>query len=76
MHVSISYNDTQSRQSLTISLLHLYDKLYFLLCDFLSSFLQPCKVRAFGIKDEPTTAFEIKFSDSVLSRDKTLDALK
>lgn len=42
----------------------------------LISLLQPCKVRAFGIKDKPTTAFEIKFSDSVLSRDKTLDTLK
>ncbi|XP_064386902.1 trafficking protein particle complex subunit 5-like [Halichondria panicea] len=43
---------------------------------FLNGTQFPCKVRAFGIKDKPTTAFEIRFEDSVLSRDKILETLK
>ena len=38
--------------------------------------MQPCKVRAFAIKDQTTTAFEIKFEDSVVARDKLLESLK
>lgn len=39
--------------------------------------LQPCKVRAFSIKDQSSTvAFEIKFEDSVITRDKLLDTMK
>ena len=35
---------------------------------------QTCKVRAFALKDQPsTTAFEIKFEDSIIARDKTLE---
>ena len=38
---------------------------------------QPCKVKAFEIKENrTTTAFEIKFEDSVIARDKTLDGPK
>jgi len=41
-----------------------------------SLYIQPCKVRAFAIKDQTTTAFEIKFEDSVVTRDKLLESLK
>lgn len=41
------------------------------------SLLQHCKVRAFSIKDQAsTTAFEIKFEESVIARDKLLESLK
>ncbi|KAL5486700.1 hypothetical protein EMCRGX_G019216 [Ephydatia muelleri] len=36
----------------------------------------PCKVRAFAIKEQTTHAFEIKFEDSAVSRDKMLEAQK
>lgn len=37
---------------------------------------QACKVRAFSIKDQTTTAFEIKFEESVVAREKLLETLK
>ena len=40
-------------------------------------FFQTCKVRAFALRDQPsTTAFEIKFEDSVIARDKMLESVK
>lgn len=48
--------------------------LLLLLCLFVH---QPCKVRAFSIKDQSSTvAFEIKFEDSVITRDKLLETMK
>ncbi|CAI8054566.1 Trafficking protein particle complex subunit 5, partial [Geodia barretti] len=44
---------------------------------FLNGTQFACKVRAFALKDQPsTTAFEIKFEDSVITRDKMLESVK
>jgi len=41
------------------------------------SYLQTCKVRAFALKEQPTTtAFEITFEESVIARDKMLETIK
>ena len=40
-------------------------------------YIQACKVRAFALKDQPsTTAFEIKFEESIIARDKMLESVK
>lgn len=43
---------------------------------FLNGTHFPCKVRAFAINDQSTTAFEIKFENLVISRDKLLESFK
>lgn len=43
---------------------------------FLSASEFPCKVRAFAVKEQTTTAFEITFEDIVINRDKRLESMK
>uniref|UniRef100_A0A1X7UGP4 Trafficking protein particle complex subunit 5 n=1 Tax=Amphimedon queenslandica TaxID=400682 RepID=A0A1X7UGP4_AMPQE len=43
---------------------------------FLCGVQFPCRVKAFLVKEQTTTAFEITFEDSVIERDKRLEANK